>query len=285
MTADERSSLCITFTIPTSQSDGIADEVKRSKEFIECVGVCRVSVGDVDVSINEDSKFSFSSGLLRAAGNGINKAVQFLVEMGVNIDNVDSNGMTALMLASKAGHEEIVETLLSTWANGSCQYHGQNALRADTVSQPHTDNDQESMVGTKDETAAVETLVTHYNGDPDKQDNNGLTALRHASQGGHSNVVQILLKGGADPNIQEKDGWTALMPASQNGHSEVVQILLKGVADPNIQKEDGWTALMSACTNGHSKVVQILLNGGADPNIQEKDGWTTLMSACMGGQP
>ena len=231
MTVDERESLCITYTIPASQSDGIADEVKRSKEFIECVGVSRVSVGDVDVSKTEDSKFSFSSGLLRAARNGINKAVQFLVEMHVNIDNV---GMTALMLASKAGHEEIVETLLSMWAGGSCQDHKQTAVRTDTVSLPHTDIDQESMAAKKDETAPVETLVTHYNCDPDKQDNNGLTALHHASQGGHSNVVQILLKGGANPNIQEKDGWTALMPASHNGHSEMVQILLKGDADPNI---------------------------------------------------
>ena len=30
---------------------------------------------------------------------------------------------------------------------------------------------------------------------------------------------------------------TALLLASQNGHSEVVQILLKGGADPNIGKE------------------------------------------------
>ena len=282
MTVDERDSLCITFTIPTSQSDSVADEVKRSKQFIECVGVSRVSVGDVDVSIM-DSKFSFSSGLLRAAGNGINKAVQFLLEMGVNIDNVGSNGMTALMLASKAGHEEIVETLLSAGANGSCQYHGQTAVRTDTVSLPHTHIDQESMAAKKDETAAVETLVTHYKGDPDKQDNNGLTALMYASQNGHSKVVQILLKGGADPNIQKKDGWAALMSASVNGHSKVVQILLKGGTDPNIQTKDGLVALMSASQNGHSEVVQILLKGGADPNIQKKHRMAALMSASVNG--
>ena len=283
MTFYERDSLCITFTIPTSQSDDIADEVKRSKEFIECVGVSRVSVGDVDVSKTEDSKFSFSSGLLTAAGNGINQAVQYLVEMGVNIDNVNSSGMTALMLASKAGHKKIVETLLSMWASGSCQYHGQTAVRTDTVSLPHTDIDQESMAAKKDETATVETLVTHYNGDPDKQDNNGLTALHHGSQGGHSNVVEKLLKGGAHPNIRTADGATALMSASENGHSEVVQILLEGSADPNMQKKDGRTALIYASENGHSEVVQILLEGSADPNMQKKDGRTALIYASENG--
>ena len=282
MTVDERSSLCITFKFPTSQSDGIADEGKKSKEFIECVGVSRVSVGDVDVSIMEDSKFSFSSGLLKAAENGTNKAVQFLLEMGVNIDSVDSNGRTALMLASKAGHEEIIETLLSAGANSSCQDHEQTAVGTDTVSLPHTDIDQEStilMAAKKDQTA----VGNHYNANPNKEDSNGLTALCHASQGGHSKVVQILLKGGADPNTQKKNGSTALMYACRNDHSEVVQILLKGGADPNIQKKDGWTALMSACKNGHSEVVEILLKGGADPNIQEKDGWTALMSASQNG--
>ena len=316
MTVDERDSLCITFTIPTSQSDSIADEVKRSKQFIECVGVSRVSVGDVDVSIMEDFKFSFRSGILRAAGNGINKAVQFFVEMGVNIDNVDSNGTTALMLASKAGHQEILETLLSGGANGSCQDHGQTAVTTDTVSLPHTDIDQESTILMAAQTAVLETQVTHYNGNPDEQDNNGMTALCHASQGGHSKVVEILLKGGADPNIQmadgatalifasrdghsevaqillkegadpniqEEDGWTTMMYACQNGHFEMVQILLKGGADPNIQQEVGATALMFASQNGHSEVVQILLKGGADPNLQEEDGWTTLMYACQNG--
>ena len=280
MTVDERSSLCITFKFPTSQSDGIADEVKKSKEFIECVGVSRVSVGDVDVSIMEDSKFSFSSGLLKAAENGTNKAVQFLLEMGVNIDSVDSNGRTALMLASKAGHEEIVETLLSAGANSSCQDHEQTAVGTDTVSLPHTDIDQESkilMAAKKDQTA----VGNHYNANPNKEDSNGLTALCHASQGGHSKVVQILLKGGADPNIQKESGQRALMSACKNGHSEVVQILLKGGADPNIQKEDGSTALMYACWNDHSEVVQILLKGGADPNTQKKDGSTALIYACQ----
>ena len=279
MTVDERSSLCITFKFPTSQSDGIADEVKKSKEFIECVGVSRVSVGDVDVSIMEDSKFSFSSGLLKAAENGTNKAVQFLLEMGVNIDSVDSNGRTALMLASKAGHEEIVETLLSAGANSSCQDHEQTAVGTDTVSLPQTDIDQESkilMAAKKDQTA----VGNHYNANPNKEDSNGLTALCHASQGGHSKVVQILLKEGADPNIQKKVGVTALMIASQYGHTEVVQILLKGGADPNTQKKDGPTALIYACHNDHSEVVQILLKGGADPNIQKKDGSTALIYAC-----
>jgi serine/threonine-protein phosphatase 6 regulatory ankyrin repeat subunit B len=42
-----------------------------------------------------------------------------------------------------------------------------------------------------------------------------------ASQNGHSQVAELLLKQQADPNIQNNNGWTALMDASQNGHPEV----------------------------------------------------------------
>ena len=287
MTFYERESLCITFTIPTSQSDGIADEVKRSKQFIECVGVSRVSVGDVDVSIMEDSKFSFSSGLLRAAENGINKAVQFLVEMGVSIDDVDSNGRTALMLASKAGHEEIVETLLSAGANGSQDSHSwvsQILLKEDANPNIwNKDGATALMYASQNGHSEVVQILLKGGADPNSRTENGVTSLMVASENGHSEVVQILLKGGAEPNIQEEDGSTALIYASQNGHTEVVQILLKGGADSNIQEEDGSTALMYTSQNGHSEVVQLLLKGGADPDIQDENGWTSLIFGSENG--
>ena len=286
MTVDERDSFCITFTIPTSQSDGIADEVKRSKEFIECVGVSRVCVWDVDVSIMEDSKFSFSSGLLTAAENGINKAVQFLLDMGININDVDSNGRTALMLASKAGHEEIVETLLSAGANGSQDSHSKASQvllkRGADPNIRKKDGATTLMYASQNGHSEVVQILLKGDADPNIRKKGEATALMYASQNNHSEVVQILLKGGADPNSRTENGVTSLMVASENGHSQVVQILLKGGAEPNIQEEDGWNALMFASENSHFKVVQILLEGGAEPNIQE-DKWNALMLASENG--
>jgi serine/threonine-protein phosphatase 6 regulatory ankyrin repeat subunit B len=43
----------------------------------------------------------------------------------------------------------------------------------------------------------------------------------YASQNGHSEIADLLLKQQADPNVQNNDGFTALMLASQNGHPEV----------------------------------------------------------------
>ena len=314
MTVDERDSLCITFTIPTSQSDGIADEVKKRKQFIECVGVSRVCVWDVDVSTMEDSKFSFSSGLLKAAETGSNKAVQFLVEIGVNIDDVDSknyigkpdkrdtcnSGLTALCLASKGGHSKVVQILLKEGADPKIQtkdgwtalmYASQNGhskvvqilLKGGADPNIQQDGRTALMIGSHNGHTKVVQMLLKGGADTNIQQEDEWTALMIGSHIGHSKVVQILLKGGADPNIQKENGRTALIYASHNGHFEVVQILLEGGADPNIQKENGWTALMYASQNGHSEAVQILLKGGADPNIQQEDGWTALMYASQNG--
>ena len=54
-----------------------------------------------------------------------------------------------------------------------------------------------------------------------------------ASENGHFQVVELLLKEHADINQQEEDGWTALMLASENGHFQIVELLLKEHADIN----------------------------------------------------
>ena len=52
-----------------------------------------------------------------------------------------------------------------------------------------------------------------------------------ASQNGHTQVVELLIKENADVKIQIKEGVTALMLASKNGHTQVVELLLKENAD------------------------------------------------------
>ena len=58
------------------------------------------------------------------------------------------------------------------------------------------------------------------------------------------------------------------MFASQNGHFQVVELLLKENANPNLQTKKGSIALTSASQNGHYQVVELLLNGKTNPNLQ-----------------
>ena len=56
-----------------------------------------------------------------------------------------------------------------------------------------------------------------------------------ASQNGHTQVIELLLKTNAYINIQNNGGVTVLMIASQNDHTQVIELLFKGHADVNIR--------------------------------------------------
>jgi ankyrin repeat protein len=51
-----------------------------------------------------------------------------------------------------------------------------------------------------------------------------------ASFYGHREVVQALLAKGTEVNAKANNGGTALMAASQNGHREIRELLLKAGA-------------------------------------------------------
>jgi hypothetical protein len=117
-------------------------------------------------------------------------------------------------------------------------------------------------------------------------DDDGETALIHASWKGHAAVVAALLAAGAAVNHAYKDGgWTALMMASSQGRTAVVTMLLAAGANVNQTDDNGHTALMWASNGGHAAVVAALLDAGADVNHAYKDGgWTALMMASSQGR-
>ena len=51
-----------------------------------------------------------------------------------------------------------------------------------------------------------------------------------AARGGHTEVVQILLRAGADVKGRDKNRRTALMWAAEYGHTEIVEMLKKAGA-------------------------------------------------------
>ena len=55
----------------------------------------------------------------------------------------------------------------------------------------------------------------------------GLTALMIASEGGHVDVLNMLLKHGANVNESDENGVTALFYASCKGHTAAVGALLE----------------------------------------------------------
>lgn len=84
------------------------------------------------------------------------------------------------------------------------------------------------------------------------------TALHLAAEGGHLDVLKILIDGGASIEAEDHDsGWRALHLAAAKGHEAVVHCLLQHGASHAATK-DVTTALELAVGGGHDAIVREL---------------------------
>ncbi|XXH01493.1 hypothetical protein Hte_007853 [Hypoxylon texense] len=187
--------------------------------------------------------------------------------------NATYNGSSPLQLASKNGHEGIVNFLLDNGAEV-------NAKDAENVRKPIL------YAAAKGFKTMTEKLLS-YGANPYQLDPEARTILHLAVQNGHLGVVQLLLDNNQAPqklDDKDKNGRIALHLAAQNGHAEItrklVQIWKDGVDDTD---NDGYTSLRLASEAGHDLVVKILLESNAKIDTIGADGHSPLYSAVLRG--
>lgn len=242
--------------------------------------------------------------LMAAAGGGHVELVSLLLKHGADPRARMSGGTRALDFAAQEGHLEVVEQLLA-YDSGLLDLPGDDDCTALI------------MAAGRGHLALVEGLLSR-GADPRAHGQQGEHALDMAAQGGHGDVVDLLLT--ADPGLLDRPGYherTALAAGAGNGHSALVGRLLKRGADArarlrdggraldwaaneghldvveqllahdstllDLPGEDGRTALTAAAAAGHVAVVQGLLARGADPRIRMDNGRRALDAAAAGG--
>lgn len=105
-------------------------------------------------------------------------------------------------------------------------------------------------------------------------DSSGFTALHYAATGGHTDVLTVLLDGGADVNARGSRGETPLLLAASKGNVGVVELLIERGADVDQPGSDQRTPLHKAAMVGDIAIVRALLAGGANPAPTDRSGKT-----------
>ena len=131
-----------------------------------------------------------------AALEGRLQAVLSALSKGADVNALDQERRSALMLAAFNGHTEVVRALIEKGASvNATDSMGRTAL----------------MFASSGPSPDTVRLLLENKAEPDVQDSGeGGTALMFAAQRDHCDTLKALLAGGAPVNALDSNGWTAL---------------------------------------------------------------------------
>lgn len=240
-----------------------------------------------------------------ASGFGTEKVISFLIQGDrASLDFKTSFGSTALCLAIKRRHPEIVQLLLKMEARVDMR---DNKGRTPLIRAACVDHESimTMILTTMRQTEKGQALIN-------ARDDEGWTALAMVAGRGFVAGTRLLLKHDAECNIQDNTGRTALHTAIASNHAEIATLILDRrrkillgdredrtllmvavmeqdvvamdwilghedeSAQINARDNQGSTALMLAVEHGFIAGVQRLIDAAADCSIQNHDKYTAL---------
>ena len=241
------------------------------------------------------------------------KLLVYLLNKGLNIDQEDSSGTSALLLASMDNSRlRILNILLkrnatldqrnnrhtSPLSMAIKRFNIKAAILliekgadvnirdgSDTpLSLTHKALTQAVSKSLKHELRNLETLLitkgAHVNNSGDTLGWSPLMLTASHYQDDKSiQQLKLLIKLGANIEQADKNKRTALMIASSLGRIDALQYLIKCKAKLNTSDKFGWTALMLAIYYNQKEVVKTLLSSGADVNLNTKKGLSAIQVA------
>ena len=144
----------------------------------------------------------------------------------------DLGGNTALVLATKGGHDGIVQLLLE-----------QESLNLNTLNSVGQRALQLAVWDGRER--IVEMLLERNDANPNWRDVSGRTLISWAAGSGRERIVEILLhRSDVNPNTPDNYGWTPVLWAVQSRHERIVRLLLKqNSIDPDSADKSGRTPL------------------------------------------
>lgn len=205
--------------------------------------------------------------LMLAARFNVVDVVEFLVERGASLEYEDDMGFTALHHAAMGGKSENILRLIEFGCKASkVNYHKSSAIH---------------LAAENGHTEAVRLLLEH-GASVKKANCFCMTPLTLALKNGHLETIQLLLKNGCDFSVvSDEAGRLPIHYAVEGGHVDVVKLVLQSNPSVLSKTNDGDTVLHLATS---LEVVRLLVEQGADIHARNYYSKTVLHAAAEKGQ-
>ncbi len=196
--------------------------------------------------------------LVMACGEGDFDFVKTLLNSGIDINGIGSEGFSPLMMATNNEESEIVAFLLDQGAEVNKTYGGRTAL---------IEAADEGSIESMKQLLIAGAEVNYY------WTQESPTAISMAASEDKLDCLKLLLEYGADI-----DGIGKSIPplhiAAEENRLDIIDYLISQKVNINKKDAVGRTALMYAASEGNSLVVKRLIETGADFSEMDMNGHT-----------
>ena len=194
--------------------------------------------------------------------NDTEKAVELVLNDGLDINTPALCNRTPLLWASLSSSGKSVETLIDLGANV-------NAQRTDDKVTPLI------LSAYWNNFMAVNLLLDH-GADANIARADAYTPLHLAVAKGNQHLVKLFLEKNALVNTQNADGDSPLHTAVSNGFFDITKLLIKKGSNVNLQNKEGRTPLFLGVKNKHEQLIKLLIENEADVSIGYKENSTEM---------
>lgn len=185
--------------------------------------------------------------LHHAAKGGKREILQVLLKSGLDVNGVNENGGSPLIVALVSGNWDAADYLMDRGATLTT-----SKISAEEITQLLISKNQPGLL--RRYLAAYPPLKELVRRDPDW--------LQFAAKTSGRETIRYLVEIGARVDRAGTDGLTPLMTASSAGNNDAVRALIELKADATLRDGYSQTALKKATLQGHAKVVETLREFG-----------------------
>ncbi|KAK9715937.1 hypothetical protein RND81_06G199800 [Saponaria officinalis] len=178
---------------------------------------------------------SFSPLLFSAQAGDIEALRTVMAQPGIDLNQADEVGFTAVLLTALIGHVESFRLLVYAKADVKlCTKSGDTVI---SLSERSNNRD------------LFEKVLLEYALEMDRSNDGGFYALHCAARKGDLIAVRLLTSKGYDVNVTDGESYTPLMLAAREGHAHVCRFLISQGAWCDFKNSRGETAISLARNN------------------------------------